>query len=48
MREHFAELGSEVLIMENSVYDDFRARIISISKIVNWEPTAREILIEGK
>ena len=34
--------------MENSVHDDFGAGAISVSKIVNWEPTAGEIFIEGK
>ena len=34
--------------MENSVHDDSGAGIISVSKIVNWEPATREVLIERK
>src|SRR5207244_5906913 len=48
LREDLAELGKQVFVANNAVDDHFSSGAVSISKIVNGKPAARQILVERK
>ena len=48
LREDLAELGKQVFVTQDAIYYDFCPRPIGVSEMVNWEPAARQILVERK
>jgi spore coat polysaccharide biosynthesis predicted glycosyltransferase SpsG len=48
VREYLAKLGKQVLIADNTIYDDFFSWAIGVPEIVNRESAASEIFVERK